>query len=64
MQSGLTSSKALRLRPVLARLGELCMVSGVMGVAPFGVIFTSAGMLCSSLLNCCSKIATWTEHSD
>ena len=55
MQSGLTSSKALRLRPVLARLGELCMVSGVNVVAPFGVTFTSAGMHCISRLNCCSK---------
>ena len=62
MQIGLTSSKALRLRPVLARLGELCRVSGVTGVVPFGVILTSAGMLCISLLNCCSNLATWTGH--
>ena len=54
-----TSSKALRLRPDLARLGELCRGgSGDCGAASFGVMLTSAGALCMSLLSCSSSLAT------
>ena len=54
----LTSSKALRLRPALARLGELCSMGGDRGVVPFEVALTSAGKLCMSLFSCSSKMAT------
>ena len=57
-----TSSKALRLRPDLARLGELCTGGGGdSGAAPLGVTLTSAGALCISRLSCSSSLATCKE---
>ena len=57
-----TSSKALRLRPDLARLGELCTGAGDdSGAAPLGVMLTSVGALCMSLLSCSSSLATCKE---
>ena len=58
----LTSSKALRLRPDLAKVGEDCS-GGESGVVLFDVTLTSEGMLCMSLLSCSSNFATWHAHS-
>ena len=58
------SSKALRLRPDLARLGELCTGGGGdSGGAPLGVMPTSAGALCMSRLSCSSSLATCGRDS-
>ena len=60
-----TSSKALRLRPDLARLGELCTGGGGdSGAAPLGVTLASAGAICMSRLSCSSSLATCEYDMD